>query len=311
MKALQRLEDEKSAGAERSLDEQVVAHRSLPEPDRRGLKIGIVAIGGLAVAAAVFLLWPTAEDPDVAVAMESTPPAAVPVAAAPAPAQRLAAEKPRRRTPARTAPAARGQKNLSEAEAAAIVEVVKRLDAQSADSGAPATSPNRVAASAEVKRPARRPSARKPDPQAANTAAKPRPAGEQLSKAAPAAANAEPAARANSVKSIPAKPAPPTPIEIAAIAPEPVAVPASIPAPIRQPEQKIIQRAKLPSLSIEKTIWHPDTDRRIAIVKLIDSEEVLRLKEGDAIGPLVIQSIQPGSVLFNHDGIEIRYNVGG
>jgi hypothetical protein len=73
----------------------------------------------------------------------------------------------------------------------------------------------------------------------------------------------------------------------------------------------VIQRAKLPSLRVEKTIWHPDTDRRIAIVKLIDAEEVLRLKEGDAIGPLVVESIKPGSVLFNHDGIEIRYNVGG
>jgi len=46
-------------------------------------------------------------------------------------------------------------------------------------------------------------------------------------------------------------------------------------------------------------------------VKLIDAEEVLRLKEGDAVGPLVVKTINPGSVLFNHDGIEIVYNVGG
>ncbi len=45
-------------------------------------------------------------------------------------------------------------------------------------------------------------------------------------------------------------------------------------------------------------------------MKLIDAEEALRLKEGDAIGPLVIKAIKPGSVLFNHDGIEITYNVG-
>jgi len=83
-----------------------------------------------------------------------------------------------------------------------------------------------------------------------------------------------------------------------------------IPAPIREPAQKIVQRAKVPSLSIEKTIWHPDTNRRIAVVRLIGTEEVLRLKEGDAIGPLVVESIRPSSVVFNHDGIEISFNVG-
>jgi hypothetical protein len=117
-----------------------------------------------------------------------------------------------------------------------------------------------------------------------------------------------------SEKPAPAKPAPapPAPVEVAVVAakPAPTAVSASIPAPIREPEQKVVQRAKLPELSIEKTIWHPDADRRVAIVKLIDAEEVLHLKEGDAIGPLVVKTINPGSVLFNHDSIEIRYNVG-
>jgi hypothetical protein len=316
LKALQRLEDEKSEGVERSLDEQVVSHHLLPdpEPNRRGLKIGIAAIGSLAVAAAAFLLWPTREDPDAVVAMESTP-AEVASVAAPAPAkQKVAAEKPRRKIPARTKPAAHVQAELSEAEAAAIVEVVKRLDEQPADSGAPAASPNRVATAAEPKRSARRPNTRKPEPQTADRAAKSRPAAEQVADAKPVAIQkSEPVATAKSVEPAPVKaePAPPEPIEIAAVAPKPAPVPESIPAPVREFEQRVIQRAKLPSLRVEKTIWHPDTDRRIAIVKLIDAEEVLRLKEGDAIGPLVVESIKPGSVLFNHDGIEIRYNVGG
>jgi hypothetical protein len=316
LKALQRLEDEKSEGVERSLDEQVVSHHLLPdpEPNRRGLKIGIAAIGSLAVAAAAFLLWPIGEDPDAVVATDSTPAAVAPVAA-PAPAkQKVAANKPRRRTPARAQPAKRGQADLSEAKAAAIVEVVQRLDEQPADSGAPAASPNRAVLAAEPKRSARRPSARKTEPKTANNAAKSRPAAEQVADAKPVAIQKpEPAATAKSVEPAPQKPAPapPEPIEIAAVAPKPAPVPESIPAPVREPEKKVVQRAKLPSLSIEKTIWHPDTDRRIAIVKLADAEEVLRLKEGDAIGPLVVESIKPGSVLFNHDGIEIRYNVGG
>ena len=112
-----------------------------------------------------------------------------------------------------------------------------------------------------------------------------------------------------------AKPAqaPPAPVEVAAVAakPAPTAASASIPAAIRELDQKVVQRAKLPTLSVEKTIWHPDAYRRVAVVKLTDSEESLRLKEGDAVGPLVVKTIKPDSVLFNHDSIEIRYNVGG
>jgi hypothetical protein len=84
-----------------------------------------------------------------------------------------------------------------------------------------------------------------------------------------------------------------------------------IPAAIPEPEKKVIQRAKLPAFRVEKTIWHPDANRRVAVVKMIDAEEVLRLKEGDAVGPLVVKAISPGSVLFDHDEIEVRYNVGG
>ncbi|MBW2541180.1 MAG: hypothetical protein JRF15_03745, partial [Deltaproteobacteria bacterium] len=157
----------------------------------------------------------------------------------------------------------------------------------------------------------RRPDTRKPDARAADRAAKRRAAAEQSAARPAAIQQSEPVATAKSVEPAAAKPQPKAtePVEIAAVEPNPT--PAPIPAPVREPEKKVVQRAKLPSLSIEKTIWHPNTERRIAIVRLVDSEEVLRLKEGDAIGPLVIESIKPGSVLFSHDGIEIRYNVGG
>jgi hypothetical protein len=306
LKALQRLEDEKSADAERSLDEQVVARRPPPAPERRGLKIGAVVIGGLAVAAVAFLFWLTREEPDAEVAMESPPPAAAPEAAG---TTKVAAEKPRRRPSARPAPAAREQRDSSEVEVSSVVEVVKLLDSPPADSAAPAAAPDPTipAAKTGTKRPARRRSARKSEPQAARGAAEPKPAPKQV-------ADAKPPVTEISEKPAPAKPAPapPAPVEVAVVAakPAPTAVSASIPAPIREPEQKVVQRAKLPELSIEKTIWHPDADRRVAIVKLIDAEEVLHLKEGDAIGPLVVKTISPGSVLFNHDSIEIRYNVG-
>jgi hypothetical protein len=299
LKALQRLEDEKSANVERSLNEQVVARRPPPDPERRGLRIGAIAIGGLVVAAAALLFWFTRKDPAVEVAMESPPPAAAPVAAQ----QQVAAEKPNRRPSARPATAARAQQESSEVEVSPVVEVVKRLDGPPADSAAPAAPPKRAASpvQAGAERPARRPGARKP--------AQPKPAPEQVANAKSAAATQI------SGNSAPAKPvpAPPAPVEIAAVAPKPAATAesASTRAAIWEPEHEVIQRAKLPTLSVEKTIWHPDADRRVAVVKLIDTEEVLRLKEGDAVGTLVVKVIKPGSVLFSHDGIEVVYNVGG
>ncbi len=313
LKALQRLEDEKSAIVERSLDEQIVAHRPPRDPNRRGMRIGAVAIGGLALAAAAFFFWPTRdgpvrEGPVAEVAMEPRSLEVAPVAAI---AQEVTAEKPRRRSSARpAAPAARAQQDLPETELASIVEVVKRLDAQPEDSAAPAALSKRAApiAKTDTARPARRPSARKPDTQVARGVAQPRPARKQV-------ANAKPRATQTSENSAAAKmpPALLAPVGVAAVAakPAPTTAPALIPASIREPERVVVQRAKLPALSVERTIWHPDVGRRVAIVKLIDAEEVMRLKVGDAVGPLVVQAIKPGSVLFNHDGIEIQINVGG
>jgi hypothetical protein len=312
LKALQRLEDEKSARVERSLGEQVVSHHLAPdrEPSRRGLKLGIAAVGGLALVAAGFWLWPLAGDSDAVVAPEAAPVAAAP-APAPAPAKPAAAEEPRRSAAARKQPVARVRAEPTEAEAAAIVEVVKRLDEEPADPAVAAAVRRRDEPAAEPARSERRPGSRKPARRVAGPVEEPKPAAVRIAEAEPdPIQNAQPAATAESAE---AEPAAPAPVEIAAVAPEPVPAPqpAPIPQPVREPEKRVIQRAKLPALSIEKTIWHPNTDRRIAIVKLDDAEEVMRLKEGDAIGPLVVESIQPGSVVFSHDGVEISYNVGG
>jgi hypothetical protein len=301
------LEDEKSANAERSLNEQVVAHRPPLAPERRGLRIGAIAIGGLAVAAAAFYFWPAGEETNADVAMEPAPAAAAPVTTA-----EVATEKPRRRRSARPAPAARAQQDSPEVEISPVVEVVKLLDAPpaDADSATPAAPPKSAAplAQAGAQRPARRPNVSRPDPQVAREPAQPIPAPKQ-------AADTKPPTTQISRSSVPAKPvpAPPAPVEIAAVAPKsaPTAAAAPIPAAIQEPARRVVQRAKLPAFSVEKTIWHPDADRRVAVVKLADAEEILRLKEGDAIGPLVVKTINPGSVLFDHDDIEIRYNVGG
>jgi hypothetical protein len=339
LKALQRLEDEKSANSERSLSEQVVARRPPPDPERRGLKIGAVAIGGLAVAAAAFFFWPAQEEPIAEVAIESPP-----SATAPATKTEVAVEKPRRRRTARPAPAARPQQDSSEVEISSVVEVVQHLDALSAVSRLPVEPPESATPPAKAgdRRPARQPSASKSDRQtgpgsARPRSARPRSAQTQVADAKPPATQivgssvlAKPAAPPPApvkIAAVAPKPAPPAPAEIAAVAPKPAppaqaeiaaaapkpapaAAPAPIAAAIREPERKAVYRAKLPALSIERTIWHPDAERRVAVVKLIDADEVLRLREGDAVGPLVVKVINPDNVLFDHDDIEIRYNVG-
>jgi hypothetical protein len=319
LKALQRLEDEKSANVKRSLEEQVVERRPPPRPERRGLKIGAVAVGGLAIVGAAFFFWPTQEKPSVEVAMEPPPPATEPE-----PAKKAAVEKPRRKKSTRQAPAARVEEKPSKVEISPVVEVVKYLDAQPADPGEPAASSKSASSSEDgesedvaaapsktklgAARPAGRRPASKPKPPVARTAEKANPAKDQV-------ADAKPPATQVSESSIPAieTPPQPAPVEIAAVAPKPVPAtePAPIPAAIKEPAKKTVARAKLPTLSIEKTIWHPDANRRVAIVKLTEVDQVVRLKEGDAVGPLVVIDISPGSVLFAHDDVEIRYNVGG
>jgi hypothetical protein len=61
---------------------------------------------------------------------------------------------------------------------------------------------------------------------------------------------------------------------------------------------------------VERTIWHPLAERRIAVVELEGSDETLELHEGDAVGTLVVGKIEPSGVFFVHDGVELRRRVG-
>jgi hypothetical protein len=80
--------------------------------------------------------------------------------------------------------------------------------------------------------------------------------------------------------------------------------------PAPTPDIQVTRRADVPTVRVRKTIWHPRPDRREAVVAFGADGETLNLKEGDAIGPLVVKSIKPGGILFHHEGVEIRYNVG-
>ncbi len=76
-----------------------------------------------------------------------------------------------------------------------------------------------------------------------------------------------------------------------------------------EPDHRVILRAKLPDLKVRSTVWHPQGSRRIAMVE-VDAGAALELNEGDSVGPLVVESITPGGVVFSHDGVSVLHKVG-
>jgi hypothetical protein len=71
-----------------------------------------------------------------------------------------------------------------------------------------------------------------------------------------------------------------------------------------------LDRRGLPDVTVLRTAWHPIPERRTAKVRLETSDEVLSLREGDAVGGLVVQEISPSGVVFRSGEVEIRRRVG-
>lgn len=111
----------------------------------------------------------------------------------------------------------------------------------------------------------------------------------------------------------PAFDAPPTRIapasEAAAVAVEPD-VP---PPPPREPRAGAAQPARppAPAARVERTVWHPDPTRRLAVVRAPGGGAPVTLREGDALGDLVVRRVEPSGVVFLYRGEELRVFVGG
>ena len=71
-----------------------------------------------------------------------------------------------------------------------------------------------------------------------------------------------------------------------------------------------LARVQIPAVSVARTIWHPHSDRRVAEVNVEGHAAPLLLREGDAVGPLVVSQIDPSGVVFLHDQVEFRRRVG-
>ena len=121
-----------------------------------------------------------------------------------------------------------------------------------------------------------------------------------------------------------ARPEPPRAVEPAPTKPpEPIAAKPAAPArgslppfarkrasaPAKPPAPVPVARADLPAVLVSSTVWHPQRDRRLAMVAL-EGGAARELHEGDAIGSLVVSEIGPSAVVFLHDGVELRRRVG-
>ena len=65
-----------------------------------------------------------------------------------------------------------------------------------------------------------------------------------------------------------------------------------------------------PGIRVEQTFWHPRPDRRVAVLALPGHEQPLRVREGDAVGALVVSEIEPSGVVFTQQGQRVRRALG-
>lgn len=114
---------------------------------------------------------------------------------------------------------------------------------------------------------------------------------------------------------IPPPPAAPVtsvaPKRVAISKPAPPPVEAAPSRPIVSSEVKVVRRsAPMLSLTVVRTVWHPEAAKRVAHVESEQGGSSVELHEGEAWNDFIITEITPSGVLLERDGIEIKRRVG-
>ncbi len=87
--------------------------------------------------------------------------------------------------------------------------------------------------------------------------------------------------------------------------------PATAPAPSAKPKPAALAaRPAGPRVTVERTIWHPDAARRRAFLRPEGRASAAELREGDSLGEIQVERIEPSGVVFLHEGREVRRAVG-
>jgi hypothetical protein len=321
LKALRRLESERATPTDgRPLREAVAAAEPLSRPPqgRRWAPLASMLIG-VAVGATALLLWPRGEPSPAATpearvsALAAAPPASG--AAQPSPAPRNAARAREARAPSPAGPPPEAF--------ASDVAVVPRpapsprlVDSQATETALAAGAPEASAArsgAGDLPEPAppapavriAGPPAVVPAPPVAEP--KPRTRGDGTS-AAPAPGNV---ARTAAMPAV----APPAPEERAADIIDEPGAPATGTAASSGPEEAASGSGAAPPsgpsrIRVEKTLWHPLAERRVAVVTLPDRDGPMRVREGELLGDVRVSKIEPSGVVFSGDAGEVRRAVG-
>jgi hypothetical protein len=281
LKALRRLEREKSAYEARPLQDEIAA---ADEPTSRsrfpfGAVLGAIAALSLGLGASLVWLAPREGEAPVVASAPVVPQPAAPAPVSPSAPPVVAAQPVVPAPP--PAPVLEQPAPVALAEPAAPVAAAPPPEAFS--------SPVAV-----IERPPPPPPAAEPAPTPLADGVAAPPAVPVASAAAPPApGDLPPSSKQGRVASKPA--------------------PATAPAqPIRRkpPTQtQTLARANVPAVFVSSTVWHPERDRRLAKVTF-EGSAVRELHEGDSIGPLVVSKIEPSGVIFLHDGVELRRRVG-
>lgn len=100
-----------------------------------------------------------------------------------------------------------------------------------------------------------------------------------------------------------------SPPPAAELAQEPPPLLVEPPAP-KAPAPARVATLRPPGVTVKKTYWHPNPERRVAEVEVEGRKGALELHEGDAVGTLVISEIQPSGVVFLHGGERLQRKVG-
>jgi hypothetical protein len=102
------------------------------------------------------------------------------------------------------------------------------------------------------------------------------------------------------------------PIDVAAVEP---AAPPVVPAAAKpsravpEAEVEVLERRHMPSLRVTRTIWHPNPDRRVAVVQLL-GRPPQKLGEGDVVAGFTVVEIGLADVELERDGVILQRRVG-
>jgi hypothetical protein len=294
LKALRRLEHEKAAPVgQRPLREEVTQSAAEVRRSRGAWASAVAAlVAGAGLGAFLLFLWSSgmeesSDDGVVSAApptREAAPAAAEPrVPRAPAPVARRAA----------AAPAAEVEpEGLSADALASPVEVVERPAPKPLVVEEPTPPRAQVLAAAEPEASAPQTAPRVTEP---ITPPPPAPAASAASSEAPepAVAEAAPAAEASAETAVNETSAPQSDAPAARAEP-PAAASNWSAAEIR----------------VERTLWHPQASRRVAVLVLPGRDAPLHVHEGDAVGALVVAEIEPSGVVFTREGERTRRTLG-